>query len=209
VLFDYLRRVNQHHETLSTATCNKTMKDLEVIHVYLATQNNPCFTLLYNRYVSKVYAKCISILKEENLAHDATQEIFLKIFLNLSKFGEKAQFSTWIYSITYNFCIDYLRKNKKYDAIFSDKIEQAPDLADEVPDEVLLEMEVKTLRQVIDKIPEGDRIILFMKYQDDLPIKDIAEILQKTESAVKMQIKRAKAKAQKIKEDLMGENPAN
>jgi RNA polymerase sigma factor (sigma-70 family) len=104
---------------------------------------------------------------------------------------------------------DYLRKNKKYDAIFSDKIEQAPDLADEVPDEVLLEMEVKTLRQVIDKIPEGDRIILFMKYQDDLPIKDIAEILQKTESAVKMQIKRAKAKAQKIKEDLMGENPAN
>jgi RNA polymerase sigma-70 factor (ECF subfamily) len=70
-------------------------------------------------------------------------------------------------------------------------------------------MEVKTLRQVIDKIPEGDRIILFMKYQDDLPIKDIAEILQKTESAVKMQIKRAKAKAQKIKEDLMGENPAN
>lgn len=179
------------------------MKDAEVIHRYLDTQNNLCFTLLYNRYVGKVYGKCLSILKEANLAHDATQEIFLKIFLNLAKFGEKAQFSTWVYSITYNYCIDYLRKNKKYGELFSEQIERMPDVPEEeVPDEVLLAMEVNTLRQVLEEIPPGDKMILLMKYQDDLSIKDIAEVLDKTESAVKMQIKRAKSKAQRLRLDL-------
>lgn len=75
--------------------------------MYLKYQSEQCFSLLYNRYVKKVYAKCISILKEESLARDATQEIFLKIFLNLIRFEEKARFSTWVYAITYNYCIDF------------------------------------------------------------------------------------------------------
>jgi RNA polymerase sigma factor (sigma-70 family) len=178
------------------------MKDFEVIHVYLQTQANPCFSLLYNRYVTKIYAKCISILRDEALAHDATQEIFMKIFLNLAKFGEKAQFSTWVYSITYNYCIDYLRRNKKHGDIFKDDLEKAPEQIDDVPDEAMYQMEVDTLRKVLDDLPVADRMILLMKYQDDLQIKDIAEILDKTESAVKMQIKRAKERAQKLKEEM-------
>lgn len=183
-------------------TCDKSMPDLAVIRVYLETQANPCFTLLYNRYATKVYGKCLSILKEESLAQDATQEIFLKIFLNLSKFGEKAQFSTWVYSITYNFCIDFIRRNKKLGELFTDDLERAPDLPDDVHDEALLQMEVNTLRHVLNDLPIGDRMILLMKYQDDLPIRDIALMLEKSESAIKMQIMRAKAKAQKIREVL-------
>lgn len=181
------------------------MPDLKVIHVYLATQANPCFTLLYQRYASKVYAKCLTLLKDEALAQDATQEIFMKIFLNLAKFGEKAQFSTWVYSITYNYCIDYIRRNKKHGDIFSDEMEKTPDIPDEVPDEVLMQMEVNTLRQVLSELPMDDRFVLLMKYQDDMSIKDISTVLNKTESAVKMQILRAKAKAQKLKESLEGE----
>ncbi|MCB9081068.1 MAG: sigma-70 family RNA polymerase sigma factor [Lewinellaceae bacterium] len=178
------------------------MKDLEVIHVYLKTQANPCFTLLYNRYVQKVFAKCISLLKDEALARDATQEIFLKIFLNLARFQEKAQFSTWVYSITYNYCIDYLRRTKKQGEIFAEDIERAPDVADEVSDEAIMQMEVKTLKKVLDQLPVGDRAILLMKYREDMQIKDIANVLDKSESAIKMQIKRAKSKAQKLKEEL-------
>ncbi len=195
---------------LSKAGCHKEMKDLEVIHNYLDTQAAICFNLLYNRYAKKVFAKCLSLIKDEALARDATQEIFIKIFLNLAKFGEKAQFSTWVYSITYNYCIDYLRKSQRRGAIFSDELEKAPDPADdnEVPDAVLLEMEVRQLREVLDEIPVGDKAILLMKYQDDLSIKDISEILNKSESAVKMKIKRAKAKAQKVREDLFAVNGA-
>jgi RNA polymerase sigma factor (sigma-70 family) len=187
-------------------TCRKSMKDLEVIHTYLQYQASRCFDLLYERYSSKIYAKCISLLKDEALAQDATQEIFLKIFLNLSKFGEKSRFSTWVYSITYNYCIDYIRRKKKQQAIFSDEMEKAPDLAvEEVSDKVILEMEIDKLKTVLSEIPTGDRAILLMKYQDGMSIKEISEILDKTESAIKMKIKRAKAKARKTKMDLFQE----
>ena len=92
--------------------CHNGMRDFEVINSYLKTQASMCFSLLYNRYASKIYAKCLSILRDEMLAEDATQEIFMKIFMNLSRFEEKAKFSTWIYSITYNYCIDYLRRKQ-------------------------------------------------------------------------------------------------
>ena len=73
-------------------------------------------------------------------------------------------------------------------------------------DEELLSMEVHQLKQVLEKIPEGDKAVLLMKYQDDLSIKEIAEIFDKSESAIKMKIKRAKAKAQKTKHELFKEN---
>ena len=177
------------------------MKDLEVIHVYLRKQASNCFTLLYDRYAAKIFSKCISLLKDEALAQDATQEIFTKIFLNLSRFEEKSQFSTWVYSVTYNFCIDYLRRKNKQD-IFSEDIEKAPELEDDIPDEELLQMELRPLRIVLEKMPDGDRAILLMKYQDEMSIKDIADMLDKTESAIKMQIKRAKEKAQRLKQEL-------
>ncbi len=181
------------------------MNDIQIIRTYLNTQASLCFSLLYNRYASKIFAKCISLLKDEALAQDATQEIFMKIFLNLTKFAERAKFSTWVYSITYNYCIDYLRKKKKLNNIFSDEMEKAADVEDEVPDHQLLEMETKKLKTVLAEIPEGDREILLMKYQHELSIKEIAGMLEKSESAVKMKIKRAKAKAQKMKQDLFKE----
>ncbi|MFN7119328.1 MAG: RNA polymerase sigma factor [Saprospiraceae bacterium] len=181
--------------------CHNGMRDFEVISSYLKTQASMCFSLLYQRYASKIYAKCLTILKDEMLAEDATQEIFMKIFLNLSKFEDKAKFSTWIYSIAYNYCIDYLRRKQKSD-IFSEDIEKAPDVQYEVSDEALIEMETQQLKRVLEALPAGDRALLLMKYQDDLSIKEIADVLKKTESAVKMKLKRAKEKAQQIKEEL-------
>ncbi|MEM6316965.1 MAG: sigma factor, partial [Bacteroidota bacterium] len=78
------------------------ISDEELIRHYLDTQNSKYFDQLYSKYATKVFSKCISLLKDEAGAQDATQDIFLKIFLNLSKFSGKSKFSTWIYSITYN-----------------------------------------------------------------------------------------------------------
>ena len=179
------------------APCNRKMKDIEVIRTYLVSQHSLCFSLIYNRYSGKIYSKCISLLKDEALAQDATQEIFTKIFMNLSKFAERSKFSTWVYSITYNYCIDFLRRRKKYKDLFMEEPERTPDVVDDdIPDQELLQMEVHQLKRVLEEIPIDDKAILLMKYQDDMSIKEIAALLGKTESAVKMRIKRAKAKAQ-------------
>lgn len=184
---------------MNLKSANKEMSDAEIIREYLKTQNSHYFSQLYRKYAGKVYGKCLSILRNEDEAKDAVQDIFVKIMLNLGNFGEKSQFSTWIYSITYNFCIDLIRKRKKEKTVFGDDMERAPDVAEEdVPDEFMLEMDVKYLKRVLEDLNTGDRMILLMKYQDDMSIKEIADTIDKTESAVKMKIKRAKYKAQEL-----------
>ncbi len=174
---------------------SSTRSDSEVIHLYLNTRDTAYFSLLYNRYAGKVYAKCISMLKDEALAQDATQDIFIKILGNLSKFSEKSKFSTWLYSITYNYCIDFLRRKKKERNLFTDETENPPDIVEDTDDRELLAIEVKRLKEILEVIPPGDKAILLMKYQQEMSIKEIAEGLSKTESAIKMKIKRAKEKA--------------
>ncbi|TNE62125.1 MAG: RNA polymerase sigma factor [Bacteroidetes bacterium] len=182
--------------------------DSELIERYLQEQNPEYFTLLYRRYAGKVFAKCISMLGDEALAHDAVQDIFIKVFLNLSRFSAQSSFSTWLYSITYNFCIDLIRKKKKIPVLLADDVGRIGDEPEvDVPDSVLLEMKQDRLEKVLQEMPEGDRIILLMKYMDDMSIKDIADFFNKTESAIKMQIMRAKQKAQQIYDSLYATDP--
>ncbi len=181
--------------------------DVELIALYLRSQNADYFTTLYRRYAGKVFAKCFTMLADEGQARDATQDIFIKVLLNLARFTELSTFSTWVYSITYNYCIDLIRKKKKMPLIFTEdigKVTRDTDDMDEVPDSVLLEMEHNRLEKVLEFLPPGDKAILLMKYIDNMSIRDIGTVLNKTESAIKMQLMRAKHKSQAIYEDLFG-----
>ncbi len=182
--------------------------DSELIARYLRDQNTMYFTVLYRRYAGKVFAKCISMLADEGQARDATQDIFIKVLLNLARFTEQSSFSTWVYSITYNYCIDMIRKKKKMPLIFTeDVVKVSTETNQELPDSVLLEMKQERLEKVIDRLPPGDKAILMMKYIDDMQIREIGEVLGKTESAIKMQIMRAKQRAQLIYEEIYGQDP--
>ncbi len=182
--------------------------DSELIARYLRDQNTMYFTVLYRRYAGKVFAKCISMLADEGQARDATQDIFIKVLLNLAKFTEQSSFSTWVYSITYNYCIDMIRKKKKMPLLFTEDVGKVSrETNEELPDSVLLEMKQERLEKVIDRLPPGDKAILMMKYIDDMQIKEIGDVLGKTESAIKMQIMRAKQRAQIIHEELFGHDP--
>lgn len=174
-----------------------TRSDEEVVKLYLETQRDDYFDILYQKYSSKVYAKCISLLKDEFSAQDAVQEIFMKVLMTLSSFSYRSSFSTWIYSVTYNFCIDQIRKTQKITLESEDKI---PHLADgeEIADQVLFELRYDRFKHIFNLLPILDQTMLLMKYQDDISIKEISEIQNKTESAVKMQLKRIKEKFMKL-----------
>jgi len=73
---------------------------------------------------------------------------------------------------------------------------------EEVEDHELLQIELGRLKEVLSRIPVGDKAILMMKYQEEMSIREIAEALDKTESAIKMKIKRAKAKALNVYKDI-------
>ena len=194
---------------LNPALTNKKtakLSDEDVIVLFLETQKGEYFDMLYNRYSGKVFGKCISLLKNEEKAADAMQDIFVKILLNLSKFSGKSRFSTWIYSITYNYCIDTIRKKKKDPLVTVGDLTNQYDKEAEIDDSFLLETNVKRLKVILDEIPLKDKTILLMKYQDEMSIKEIGHLLDKSESAIKMKIKRAKQKFKKTYHEIYKES---
>lgn len=169
----------------------------EVVDQYLLTHNEALFEILYDRFSGKVFRKCLSILGEYSSAQDATQEIFVKIFTKISTFSRKSKFGTWIYSITYNHCIDFIKyKSKRYSELDESRMEfeETP----EISDKEILEIKIDLLKEVLDELRVDDRVILLMKYQDDKSVREIGEQLEMGESAVKMRLKRAKQKARNV-----------
>ena len=89
------------------------LNDEELIKQYLTTSPNDCFETLYDRYVGKVYNRCYSLTKDAEKAQDFTHDIFIRMFSRLDRFQGRSTFSTWLYSISYNYCMDQLRASKR------------------------------------------------------------------------------------------------
>jgi RNA polymerase sigma-70 factor (ECF subfamily) len=184
-----------------------TASDESLINDYLVSQNNKYFDNLYNRYKDKVYGKCLSMLNDEEKSQDAIQDIFIKVLLNLSTFKQDSKFSTWLFSITYNYCIDMIRRDGKFLTEIIDE-KKGSDLLmaeDGIEEKKLLEIKVERLDAVLDVLPDRDRSVLIMKYQGDLSIKDISDMMGKSESAIKMILKRAKEKSLRVYEEMYSE----
>ena len=161
----------------------------------IVKNNNPLlFGKLYDRYAKMVYNKCYGFARSQDEAEDLTQDVFLQLFIKLKSFKGKSKFSTWLYSFTYNFCVNYVNRNKQRK--MSDRSVPVEDsehkLTEEVPDESLLELKAKKLEKALTLISAEDRSILLLKYQDGASIKELITLMEIGESAVKMRLKRAK-----------------
>lgn len=173
----------------------KKLTDEQLVALFIETQKNLYFEQLYDRYSNKVYRKCLSFVKDDAKAEDFAHDIFLKLVLNLSSYKETSKFSTWLYSITYNYCIDQTRISKKYSEVGLDENFDVPEDDD---DSEMAELEAQQLNKAMKQILPEEKSILMMKYQDDLSIKEISDSLDISESAVKMRLLRAKEKLRKV-----------
>lgn len=189
--------INLLSPIVTKAISDKT-SDEDLVRKYLDTSDAHYFNILYDRYAVKVLAKCNTLLRDYSLAEDAMQDIFLKVLLKLGSFSGRSKFSTWLYSMTYNFCIDHIRRMKKDMSIYVDDYFQFEDKEYEVDDREILETNIHRLKAILDEIPVDDKTILLMKYQDDFSIRDISSAFGKSESAVKMKIMRAREKFIKV-----------
>lgn len=174
-----------------------TISDEELVRLYVETQRNTYFERLYERYCDKVYRKCLSFTKDPLRAEDLTHDIFLKLVVKLSSFREQAKFSTWLYSITYNHCTDQLRSQNLRREVYMDDGWERLDVGNDDGLAELAEMEAKQLQKALRQLPMEEQAMLLMKYQDDISIRDIADLNGLTESAVKMRLKRSRDKLRK------------
>ncbi|WP_136466354.1 RNA polymerase sigma factor [Flagellimonas onchidii] len=172
------------------------LTDEELVKKIVANNNPLLFGKLYDRYAKMVYNKCYGFAKSQDEAEDLTQDVFLQLFIKLKMFKGKSKFSTWLYSFTYNFCVNYVNRNKQRK--MSDKSVPVEDseykLTVEVPDDSLFEMKASKLKEALELISPEDKSILLLKYQDGASIKDLVALMEIGESAIKMRLKRAKEK---------------
>lgn len=174
----------------------KDQTDEDLVKAIVKTNNTLLFEVLYDRYSALVYNKCYGFAKDGDEAKDLTQDVFLKLFVKLGSFKEKSKFSTWLYAFTYNHCVNYVTRNtaKKFEKQSVDYRDIENLSEDEEDDNSFLEMKVDKLKVALEMISPDEKMILLLKYQDFLTIKEIESVLDIGESAVKMRIKRAKDK---------------
>tara|TARA_E500000318_G_scaffold499_1_gene598 strand:+ start:81 stop:710 length:630 start_codon:yes stop_codon:yes gene_type:complete len=176
------------------------LSDEELVKQIVANNDPLLFGKLYDRYAKMVYNKCYGFAKSADEAEDLTQDVFLQLFIKLRTFKGKSKFSTWLYSFTYNFCVNYVNRDKQLKIRDqSVQVETSEHkLTEEVPDESLFEMKADKLKKCLEIISAEDKSILLLKYQDGASIKELVSLMDIGESAVKMRLKRAKERLLEI-----------
>lgn len=176
----------------------KDLSDEDLVKAIVLKNDTLLFEILYDRYDKLVYNKCRGFSKHDDEAEDLTQDIFLKLFVKLKTFKGKSKFSTWLYSFTYNHCVNYVNRStaKKIEkqSVDTDNLKDEHYGSQEQDDADIQKLKVEKLKEALEKISPEEKMILLLKYQDSLSIKDLCGVLDIGESAVKMRLKRAKEK---------------
>ncbi len=169
------------------------ISDEELIKSIVKTNDTVLFEVLYDRYSKTVYNKCFGFAKNEDEAKDLTQDVFLKLFVKLITFKGISKFSTWLYAFTYNHCVNYVTRNTQK-KIEKQSIESSglENLSDDTDDYDIHLLKVEYLKEALNQISPDEKMILLLKYQDSLSVKELETVLGIGESAVKMRLKRAK-----------------
>ncbi|QHV97171.1 RNA polymerase sigma factor [Spirosoma endbachense] len=175
-----------------------SLTDENIIRLYLPNQPNQCFETLYTRYVNKVYRRCLSLTQDSAKAEDFTHDIFLKVFDKLDNFQERARFSTWLYSIAYNYCLDQIRISKRINTVAIDDNDDL-DMPD-IQESALREETLHMVKRAMDTLSKDETELLRLKYEDGMSIDEIADLYDLKASAVKMRLKRTRDKIHRLYE---------
>jgi len=164
------------------------------------------FVEILDRYRGPIYNLCYRMTRNAEDARDLGQEIFIKVFSLLDRFDENFAFSSWLFRIGTNHCIDHLRRNRLRfmsldGAVGPDGEEfelQLPDAGPE-PDAVLQRKEAMArLEEVIDELPPHYKAITLLRHHQQMSYEEIAEVLQLPLGTVKARIHRARAQIQQM-----------
>lgn len=159
--------------------------------------NRDAFCTLMEAHEKKIYALSFKYMQNTHDASDAAQDAMVKIFLNIGKFRFDSAFSTWIYRIVVNTCVDLLRKRKSA-LPFADYETKSPYAN---PDEDVLSAEfMEGLKRAVADLPPDFKSVLILKDLEHQKYEEIARILGISEGTVKSRLSRAREKLRRLME---------
>ena len=143
--------------------------------------NEAAFNLLVDRYQSKVFTTIFLIVKDQDVAEDLLQDVFVKVLhtFNSDKYNEEGKFQPWVMSIAHNMAIDHFRKAKRYPTILledgSNLLNSLSFAEDSSEEQRIKEETLAWVRNLIDELPEAQREVVIMRHYLDMSFQEIAE----------------------------------
>jgi RNA polymerase sigma-70 factor (ECF subfamily) len=180
----------------------KALRDYELVRLALDKSDQKAYADLMNNYRDSLYFMMLKMTNDATDAEDLTIEAFGKAFKNLSQYSPDFAFSTWLFKIATNNCIDFIRKKKKM--CFSinqpyDFDEERNDISHNIPSDVLdpeekliEKQKIKLMRDIVEKLKPHYRDLIKLRYFDEYSYEEIAEELNLPLGTVKAQLFRAR-----------------
>lgn len=147
--------------------------------------------VIYNNHYLDVFRFLVCFSGNQNDAEDLTQEVFIRVLKNLPNFKSGNNLKTWIFSIAKHVAVDHYRK-KKFISVFKNGFFTQLESNDKKPDEVLETAEMEQfVHEAISKLKPNYRAVVILRGINEFSIKETSEILQCSESKVKVDYHRA------------------
>ncbi|MGQ9748144.1 MAG: RNA polymerase sigma factor, partial [Candidatus Caldatribacteriaceae bacterium] len=178
-------------------------EDREIVREVLNGKKE-LFAFLITRYQVRIFNYISYLVKQKEEAEDLAQTTFVKAFFALRQYNHAYEFSTWIYSIARNVCLDYFRKRKEGETDTSLNLTVGDDGETEMgelieeehspdPVEVILNEELRErIEQAIEQLPVNLREVVILRHVEDFSYKEIAQIMKLPVGTVKSYLHRAR-----------------
>jgi RNA polymerase sigma-70 factor (ECF subfamily) len=168
------------------------MQDFDLIDSIIAG-NQKDFERLITKYQPNVFRVSIGLLHNKEDAEEVTQDVFLKLYYSLRGFNKRSSFSTWLYRLTVNTTLNFLRRKKRrrswtrLSGIFQlSTTDSSPE------SRMVTHSDSELIRLAIDSLPEKQRLAFVLTKYEELSQKEVAPIMNISEGAVEQLVLRAK-----------------
>jgi len=167
--------------------------------------NVNAYAFLVEKYKHMVFTLSIRIVKNREEAEEISQDVFVKAYTNLKSFKGDSKFSTWIYKIGYYASLDAIKRNKRQ--INSENIDEVYEADFGVLQNALSYLEEKERKSIIKKsllkLNEDEQVILTLYYFEEMPLKEISEVVNLSVDNIKVKLFRARKKLATILEHVI------
>jgi len=162
-----------------------------------AQANGEAFRPLYEKYFKKIFLFVLHRVGDKALTADITSQVFLKALLNLPKYTFRGlPFSAWLFRIALNECNDFFRKHKRHRLVSLDD-DAIQNLHEELTAATHLEDLERQLPRILQELSADDLQIIELRYFDQRPFQEVADILGISETYAKVKVYRALDKMKK------------
>lgn len=152
------------------------------------------YAYLVNKYKDMVFTLALKVVKDREEAEEVAQDTFIKAYKSLSKFKGDAKFSTWLYKITYNNCMDVVKKQtRRYNVTEIDEVvENKLQSIENTLDGIEREERALIIKECLEFLPEDEKTILWLFYFKELSLKEIQDVTSYSQANIKVKLHRAR-----------------